>query len=246
MILAVLSDVHANLEALEACLLHARESGAGRYAFLGDLVGYGADPQAVVDIVARYAAGGAVVVKGNHDEAIASSAAYMNDMALEAIEWTRGALSTEAKAFLAGLPLCVREESMCFVHASAAFPERWEYVDSPSAAGRSIAAANAGHTFSGHVHAQELYFQRTLGKASLFRPVAGSSVPVGRNHQWLALVGSVGQPRDRNPAAAYALFDAARERVTFHRIPYDNHAAANKIRSAGLPAAIAYRVEVGV
>lgn len=246
MLLALFSDVHANLEALEACLRHASESGAKRNAFLGDLVGYGADPQAVVETIARYASEGAVVVKGNHDEAIATGAAYMNEMAQDSIAWSRDVLSVEAKAFLAGLPLCVREDSKCFVHASAAFPERWEYIDSPSAAGRSIAAANAAHIFSGHVHVQELYFKRAQGKASLFRPTVGSGIPVSRNHQWLALVGSVGQPRDRNPAAAYALYDDVRERITFHRIPYDSRAAAEKIRRAGLPSALAYRVEMGV
>src|SRR5215471_923786 len=105
MLIALLSDVHANLEALEACLKHASASGAGRYVFLGDLVGYGADPQKVVDIVARYASEGAVVVKGNHDEALARTPRYMNDSVRAVINWTREKLSKEAKDFLASLPL---------------------------------------------------------------------------------------------------------------------------------------------
>lgn len=247
MIIALLSDVHGNLEALNACLRHASESGARRYAFLGDLVGYGADPQAVVDIVARYAVGGAIVVKGNHDEAIEKKTPrYMNESVAAVIDWTRETLSGDARAFLSSLPLCVREDEMCFVHASAATPERWDYVDSPTAAQRSIAAARTAYTFSGHVHDQELYFQRDRGKTMLFRPVRGSSVPVGRHRRWLALVGSVGQPRDNNPAAAYALFDTEAERLVFLRVPYDHLGAARKIRDAGLPASIAYRVEKGI
>jgi diadenosine tetraphosphatase ApaH/serine/threonine PP2A family protein phosphatase len=246
LIIALLSDIHGNLEALDACLKHADESGAERYAFLGDLVGYGADPQKVVDIVARYAAAGAIVVKGNHDEAVVKTPRYMNESVRAVIEWTRDMLSRDGKDFLSSLPLCVRDGEMCFAHASAASPERWDYVDSPSAAKRSIDAAHAAYTFSGHVHDQELYFLGAGGKAVAFRPVQGSPVPVGRHRRWLALVGSVGQPRDNNPAAAYAQFDTERERLTFRRVPYDQLAAAEKIRQAGLPASIAYRVEKGI
>ena len=246
MIIALLSDVHGNLEALNACLKHAGRNGVERYAFLGDFVGYGADPQAVVDTVAKFASDGAVVVKGNHDEAVEKTPRYMNDSVRAVIDWTRTTLSAEAKAFLAALPLCVRESDMCFVHASAAAPERWDYIDSPAAAQRSIAAAGTPYTFAGHVHEQELYFQVAPAKAKAFRPVPGSAVPIGRHRRWLAIVGSVGQPRDGNPAAAYAECDLERERVTFHRIPYDHLAAAEKIAQAGLPLSIAYRVAKGI
>ncbi|MCC6609997.1 MAG: metallophosphoesterase family protein [Burkholderiales bacterium] len=246
MIIALLSDIHGNFGALNACLKHASESGAGRYAFLGDLVGYGAEPREVIETVAGYAAGGAVAVKGNHDEAVAKTPSYMNEAVRAVADWTRETLSGDAKSFLASLPLCVREEDMCFVHASAAAPERWEYIDSPSAAQRSIDAAGAAYTFSGHVHEQELYFEGARDRITVFQPTRGSAVPVRRHRRWLALVGSVGQPRDRNPAAAYALFDSERSEITFHRVPYDHLAAARKIRQAGLPASIAYRVENGI
>jgi diadenosine tetraphosphatase ApaH/serine/threonine PP2A family protein phosphatase len=245
-LIALLSDVHANLEALTACLKHARESQAGRYAFLGDFVGYGADPQAVVDLVARYASAGAVVVKGNHDEAVVKTPGYMNESVRVVIEWTRDALSGDAKNFLSSLPLCVREGAMCFVHASAVAPQRWDYIDSPGAANRCIDAAQTAYTFAGHVHEQELYAQVAAGKTISFRPVPGSPVPIGSHRRWLAIVGSVGQPRDNDPAAAYALFDTENERITFRRIPYDHLAAARKIEQAGLPPSIAYRVAKGI
>jgi diadenosine tetraphosphatase ApaH/serine/threonine PP2A family protein phosphatase len=246
MLLALLSDVHANLEALDACLRHARKCGAQRYAFLGDLAGYGADPEAVVATVKRYVDEGAVAVQGNHDQAIAGASGYMNEIAQQAIRWQRQQLSPEAKAFLTGLPLCVREGPVCFVHASAAVPEHWDYVDSPSAAERSAEAAQTPYTFSGHVHVQELYFGAAQGRMSVFRPVPGTAVPVPRHRRWLALVGSVGQPRDGNPAAAYALFDEAAAKLSFQRVPYDFRAAAGKIRRSGLPASLAYRVEQGI
>lgn len=246
MVLALLSDIHSNLEALEACLRHARENGAERYAFLGDLVGYGADPQAVVDRIVKYSQEGGVVLKGNHDEAVRTSSDYMNHTAAEAIEWTRGVLTEEGKAYLDALPLCVREDAVCFVHASAAHPARWEYVDSPAEAARSMAAAQATYTFSGHVHDQALYFRRPTGKTGWLAPLPGCPMPVPPHSRWLALVGSVGQPRDGNPAAAYALFDPAKATVTFHRVPYDHGTAADKVRAAGLPAILAYRLEEGI
>jgi diadenosine tetraphosphatase ApaH/serine/threonine PP2A family protein phosphatase len=244
--IALLSDVHGNIEALDACLRHAAESGAERYAFLGDLVGYGADPEEVVATIARWTDRGAIAVKGNHDEAVEKRAGYMNEATRESIEWTRGALTAEGKAYLSSLPLVVREGAMCFVHASAARPARWDYVDTPAAAQRSVEAARTTYTFSGHVHDQMLYFEGAQGKWSAFRPTPGSPVPIRSNRRWLALVGSVGQPRDGHPAAAYTLFDPARERITFYRLAYDHIAAAEKIRSAGLPEAHAYRVEKGV
>lgn len=246
MIIALLSDIHGNLEALNACLRDASEGGVTRYAFLGDFVGYGADPQKVVDIISRHAAEGAIVVKGNHDEAVEKTPLYMNESVRAVIGWTREILTRDAKAFLSSLPLCIRDAEMCFVHASAAAPARWDYIDSPAAAQRSIDAAQTAYTFSGHVHDQELYFQGGHAKTSLFRPVRGTPVPIGRHRRWLALVGSVGQPRDNNPAAAYAQFDAEHEKIVFRRVPYDHLAAARKIRDAGLPPSIAYRVEKGI
>jgi len=246
MALALLADIHSNREALEACLAHARSRGAERFAFLGDLVGYGADPSAVVEIVAGEAARGAVVVKGNHDAAIARQDAYLNESARAAIDWSRTVLSPAHCEFLAALPLVVREEKVCFVHASAVAPERWSYVDSAGAAERSSHAAERPYTFSGHVHDQVLYGEDARGRMIAFAPQPGVAIPARPNRNWLALAGSVGQPRDGLPSAAYALVDLARGRITFHRVPYDNLAAAAKVRAAGLPEVLAYRLERGV
>lgn len=243
---ALLSDIHANLEALDACLAHARAEGAQRFALLGDFVGYGADAVAVVDAVMRCADDGAIAIKGNHDEAIDRRAGYFNEQALAALDWARATLTADQKRFLAGLPLRVDESPICFVHASADTPQRWDYVDSPGAALRCVQAANAPYTFCGHLHDQILYFETTKGKMSAFMPTPGTAIPVRDARRWLAIVGSVGQPRDRNPAAAYALFDSAKRVITFYRVAYDHHAAAEKIRRAGLPSALAHRVEAGI
>lgn len=244
--IALLSDIHANAEALDACLAHARERGAGRLAFLGDFVGYGADARAVVQRIADEVGRGAVAIKGNHDAAMARRGGYFNEAAQASLDWARRTLSAELLAFLDGLPLTLRDPPLYFVHASAASPARWDYVDSASAALRCVDAAGEPYTFVGHVHDQALYYAGTSGRMLPFRPSAGTAIPVAAHRRWLAVIGSVGQPRDRNPAAGYALFDADHAELTFFRVPYDHAAAAAKIRRAGLPESLAYRVEAGI
>lgn len=243
---AFLSDVHANLEALLACLRDARSREVDQLAFLGDLVGYGADAEAVVDIVMQEAAQGAIAIKGNHDEAIGGSLGYFNDQARAALDWARKTLPDAQKRFLAGLPLREDRPPICFVHATAAAPERWDYLDSAGAAQKCADAAGAPYTFCGHLHDQILYFETAQRKMSAFVPSVETAIPVRDTRRWVAIVGSVGQPRDRNPAAAYTTFNTDRREITFHRVAYDHHAAADKIRRAGLPEALAYRVELGI
>ncbi len=246
MLTALFSDIHANLEALTACVEHARRQRADRSVFLGDLVGYGADARAVIDIIAAAAADGAIVIKGNHDEALEKDNSYFNHAARAAIRWARDTLTAEQRNFVAALPLIVRRDPLCFVHASAASPERWTYIDSPAAAKRCADSAAASYTFCGHVHDQTLYFESSSGRMSEFRPYPGTAIPVRSHRRWVAIVGSVGQPRDRNPAAAYATFDDVRQEITFFRVGYDARAASAKIRAAGLPDSLALRVELGI
>jgi diadenosine tetraphosphatase ApaH/serine/threonine PP2A family protein phosphatase len=244
--LALFADVHANLEALTACLQHAREQGAEAHAWLGDLVGYGADPAAVLRLVQAEVAAGAVAVRGNHDAAVvAANTDTMNRQAEAAAGWTRNQLDEGQLAFLAALPLAMVQEGRCFVHASADRPADWTYVSDALRAGQSLAATRATWVFSGHVHEQMLYHVGASPHARAFRPVPGVAVPVPGHRRWLAVVGSVGQPRDGNSAACYAVFDTERATLTFHRVPYDWAAAAAKIRAAGLPEALALRLERG-
>jgi diadenosine tetraphosphatase ApaH/serine/threonine PP2A family protein phosphatase len=244
--LALFADIHSNLEAITACLDHARALGAQRYAFLGDLIGYGADPVAVLDLIEQYAADGAVVVLGNHDAvAIGHSTYPLNPNAQAANTWTQAQLGEKQRAFLANLPLTIRNDDILFVHASAVAPERWTYVTGPTEAEESIRAGKAQYIFCGHVHEQRLYYMGAGGRPMPFRPLPGTPIPAAKHRQWLAIVGSAGQPRDGNIAACYALFDLERERLTFFRVPYDHGTAAQKIRVAGLPERLALRLERG-
>jgi diadenosine tetraphosphatase ApaH/serine/threonine PP2A family protein phosphatase len=183
---------------------------------------------------------------GNHDEAVHATQSFLNETAAAAIRWTRGALTQPQREFLRGLPMVVREGDACYVHASAANPGRWDYVDSTTAAQASVRAAQAAYTFSGHVHDQLLYTGGADERMVAFKPRAGATIPLAPHRRWLALAGSVGQPRDGNPAAAYATVDFTARALTFHRVPYDNAATAAKIRAAGLPEALAYRLERGI
>jgi len=244
--LALFADIHSNLEALTACLAHARGLGADRFAFLGDHVGYGADPVAVIDLIEGHALTGAAVVLGNHDAAVLGRHDdTLNSNAQAAIAWTRAQLGARQLAFLAALPLTVRDGNVLFVHASAAAPEQWIYVTSLREAEDSMKVGDAGYIFCGHVHEQKLYYIGASGRPMPFRPVPGSPIPTGTHRRWLAIVGSAGQPRDHNNKACYALADLDRARLTFYRVPYDHTLAAQKIRAAGLPERVARRLERG-
>ncbi len=130
MLLAVFSDIHGNRQAFQACLKAARARGVERVILLGDLVGYGADPEWVVDTATELVAQGAIAIRGNHDQAVNSSTETMNAEAQIAIEWTRGRLDAAQRRFLAELPLLAEEEARLYVHSEASQPARWHYVRS--------------------------------------------------------------------------------------------------------------------
>ena len=243
--IGLFSDIHANREALEAALAHARAAGIARFIFLGDYVGYGADPGFAVDTVMREVERGAVALMGNHDAAIASGTGGMNAVAAEAVDWTRPRLEAHHREFLSRLPLTVEERNRLFVHASANAPAQWEYVTSIESASRSFAATRAQATFCGHVHVPELYHVSPTGKLAGFQPVQSVEIPLLAPRRWLAVIGAVGQPRDYNPAACYGALDTERNVLIYVRVPYDTETAARKVRDAGLPAILSLRLIEG-
>jgi diadenosine tetraphosphatase ApaH/serine/threonine PP2A family protein phosphatase len=245
--LALLTDLHANREALTACLAHAGQQGADQYAFMGDFVGYGADPAWVVDTVMAYVARGAIAVQGNHDYSVTQPARpQMHAEAREVIEWTRGQLSPAQLEFLTRLPLTRQQGGLLFVHASAHEPIKWEYVTGVEQAERSLRATPSKIVFSGHVHAPALYRRADDGRVGKHQPQAGSRIVLEPQHQYLAIPGAVGQPRDANNAACYALYDDAARELSFFRVPYDHGAAARRVIGAGLPIVFAMRLVEGI
>jgi diadenosine tetraphosphatase ApaH/serine/threonine PP2A family protein phosphatase len=249
--IALLADIHANLLAFDACLEHARAHGARQFALLGDLVGYGAEPGPVIDRAMDLAGEGAPCVRGNHDDGALSPPATAETLGDQSAQWTGPRLDERERAFLTNLPLTARiGADVLLVHASADSPEHWHYVANGDAAERSMIAARQidpaiRYVFSGHVHEQALYFLTPTAKLMRFAPQPGVPVPVPPHRQWLAVVGSCGQPRDGDTRAMYALFDRTAATLTFHRVPYDHMAAAAAVRASGQPAFFADRLEKG-
>lgn len=247
--LALLSDIHANIQALDACLDHAVGQGAGRFALLGDLVGYGANPSAVAQRAMALAQQGALLIKGNHDDMAVNPPLQAKTIGDSTAAWTHSQLDADERGFLRALPMTQQLDSVLLVHASVEAPELWRYVYDRQAAALSLDAACLHHgvhyVFGGHVHLQTLYYRGSGAGLTMFNPLPGAAIPVAHQRHWLATVGSVGQPRDGNPQAMYALLDTELDQLTFHRVHYDHRAAAAAIRRAGLPDFFADRLEIG-
>jgi predicted phosphodiesterase len=240
----ILSDIHANLEALEAVLADAE----GRYdcvLCLGDLVDYGADPNPVVERLREQCT---AIVRGNHDRAASNteSLVQFHAAARSAAIWTRRNLSDENRRFLAQLergPLRVEEPlgQFLMVHGSPADED--EYVVEPHMAARFYGVLEQRVTWFGHTHLQGGFLLAPGGAASIPRE---RTLQLEPDYFYMVNPGSVGQPRDGDPRAAYALFSMEQQTVEFRRVAYDIDAAAAKIRAAGLPEVLAARLFAGV
>ncbi len=245
MLIAIFADIHANRQAFAACLAQARDFGAERNVLLGDYVGYGADPDWTLKTIMDLADKGAVAVRGNHDNAVSNTREQLNAEAQIVIEWTRGELGSAERRFLDELPLTRNDDDRLYVHADASSPKSWRYVVGIEDAARSMRATSLPITFCGHVHRPALYTMSATGKMTGFLPTTGTAIQLLPSRRWLAVLGSVGQPRDGNPAASYAMLDTKRRELTFCRAPYDVAGAATRIRDMGLPVSLADRLLVG-
>ena len=243
MLTAVFGDVHGNLEALDAVLRDAREMGAEAFACLGDVVGYGADPDACCE---RVRALGCPVVRGNHDHAASHRVplAWFNPVAAAAIRWTRKRLSPENRAWLRELPFGAAIPGAQLVHASLDDPPKWDYVVSREAAEAHLAKQSERLCFVGHTHVP-LVVIRTGGRLLAADLDSFRIPPEEDGLKVVANPGAVGQPRDENPAAAYLLYDPEHAAVVPRRVAYDVEAAARKILDAGLPPFLAARLRIG-
>lgn len=244
--IALFADIHANRSAFEACLAHAAGRGIDRLVLLGDHVGYGAEPEAVLDAVMRRVADGALALQGNHDRAIGDPRESMNPDARTAIDWTRTRLDATAADFLAALPLAVEDGERIYMHAGDARGRSWPYVVAADDATACLATAGAARiAFCGHVHVPAVFSVPGRGRMTAFTPIDGVPIPLLTQRRWVCVLGSVGQPRDGVPAACYALLDAARGEIAYHRVGYDVDGAARRIRAAGLPESLAARLHRG-
>ena len=240
--LGIISDVHANELALAASLTALGHLKVDRLVILGDVVGYGPDPEPVTQRVTELVSQGAICLMGNHDAAAVGQKSSMNDAAAAAIAWTMPRLSEASRQFLAGLPMTATLDDMLFVHADASNPAAWIYVTDAAAAMHSLTAVKAQVTFCGHVHRPQVYCLTATAKVIAHTPVTNTAVPLSPQRQWLAVAGSVGQPRDGNPAASFMTYDTAARELTFHRATYDYETTAQRVRDASLPERLAERL----
>lgn len=247
--LALLSDLHANLPALDACLVHARAQGATHYAVLGDIVGYGPHPSEVVERCRELQMQGATILRGNHDVLPVNPMLTGSTWADMTAAWTFKHLDDLQREWLAQLPLTATLGSVYLVHATAEAPDKWHYLLDERLAERSLDAATKNpdirYVFGGHVHQQSLYYRGTGRHLMPFVPRAGIAIPVATHRRWVATVGSAGQPRDGDTRANYALLDLDAKLLTFHRVSYDHLSVVRDMRAAGLPEVLATRMESG-
>jgi predicted phosphodiesterase len=236
---AILSDIHSNLEALEAVLADAKAQGCTDFVCLGDVVGYNANPGECVKTIRDLQC---PVVKGNHDEqaSIISSTEGFNELAEEAIDWTRAQLSAEDKAWLSDLRLTRQVRDFTIVHATLDTPGQWGYVFNDLDAIASFTYQHTSLCFFGHTH-----WPTAFVRDDEVRRVAVGQVVLSAGKKYFINPGSIGQPRDRDWRAAYCILHTDRQVVEQRRVKYDLATAQRKIRQAGLPDRLADRLAAG-
>jgi predicted phosphodiesterase len=236
----IFSDVHSNLEALEAVLAYLNAQRVDRLICAGDVVGYGADPGRCLK---RLRDNGVVCVAGNHDWAVAGrlDSGWFNPQARRAVEWTALQLDEDEKAFLTRLPLVWQEGPVTVVHSSLYQPHTFPYILDLLSAQRSLSVQETPWTFMGHTHLPG-FFLESEGKVQF---LSKTTLRIQRGMKVLVNVGSVGQPRDGDPRSACCLLDTDTQVAEIHRVPYPIEPVQRKIRQAGLPEPLAERLAWG-
>jgi diadenosine tetraphosphatase ApaH/serine/threonine PP2A family protein phosphatase len=241
----LVADVHANLHALNAVLSALAEEGVQEIWCLGDVVGYGGDPEACVAIVRERCAG---TVRGNHDAAAVEAAlrASFNPHARAAIERQADLLSRDALEWLGELPAVLELEDVVLLHASCTDPEAFPYVLGARDAARELEALPGRWGFYGHTHVPALWRMGDDGLVEGLPCDSSGPAPLDRPGRYLVNPGAVGQPRDGDPHAACAVFDRDSEELRLLRVAYDVAGAQSSIRRAGMPEIEALRLERGL
>ncbi len=236
---AVLGDIHANYEALEAVLEKYAQEKIDRYVCVGDVVGYGANP---IECIAKLKELNCVTVAGNHDFAIVDklNVDFFNSYAREAALWTRKTISKEDHAWLSALKLVEFVDNFTLVHSTLYSPELFEYIQTSYDAHLSFSNMTTPVCFLGHSHVPVVFIQKRMVTFTM-----ETTIKLDMSAKTMCNVGSVGQPRDENPDAAYAIYDTEEKSVWIKRTKYDVEKAARKIIKAGLPEILAERLRYG-
>src|SRR5687768_9457474 len=236
---AIIADIHANLEAFNTVLADTKAMKCTHYACLGDVVGYNANPKECLDMVRAM---NMPVVKGNHDEYCSSETDLegFNPHAQEAINWTRSQLTEDDRKWLRDLRYIRLVASFSIVHATLDGPQKWGYVFDKLAAAASFTYQNTSVCFFGHTHVPVAFIRDAVVRGGTY-----SKFKVEAGRKYFVNVGSVGQPRDNNPKAAYVIYDLNEGSIELRRLDYDIGKAQQKILDAGLPPRLAERLAFG-
>jgi len=238
---AIISDIHGNLQAARAVLEVIERLDIGRIVCLGDIVGYGGDPAGCVDLVRRFCSR---VIIGNHDAGAVDLTPVdcFNPAAREAVLWTGRVLSDEDRSYLQNLPYEMDIEDYRIVHSTPDDPARWSYLLVKEEAGPLFDFFSARLLFYGHTHVPVVFRQEAGG--TVYEQAAEAFV-LKEKERYIVNVGSVGQPRDGNPRASFAVYDSEEKKVTFYREPYDIVTAQQRILENDLPGILADRLAYG-
>jgi diadenosine tetraphosphatase ApaH/serine/threonine PP2A family protein phosphatase len=236
---AILGDIHSNWEALSTVLEDAKKNDVDSFICVGDIVGYNANPAECLAKVQELAC---FVVRGNHDHYCSHDECLedFHPLAANVIDWTRRQLSREQVAFLRDLKLSLRIEGFTIVHSTLDMPEKWGYVFDTLEADANFNYQTTAICFHGHTHVPTIF--EKVGRVSR-NDTKKLKIALGR--KYFVNVGSVGQPRDGDPRASYAIYDMEKKEVEFRRVEYDVKATQEKIRKVGLPERLAKRLEIG-
>jgi len=236
---AIFGDIHANLEAFDAVLADAEAQGVTDYVCLGDVVGYNADPVACLKRVQEM---GCPTVKGNHDLDASENHSLdsMNPIAATALQWTREQLDDDQRLWLKRLRMVRQVSDYTIVHSTLDQPVHWNYVTNRFDAMSNFSYQFTQLCFHGHTHVPRIYV-----KSDKVREIPAESVEIEANAKYFINVGSVGQPRDGDPRASYAVYDHDSRLVAFRRVEYDMETTQAKIIEAGLPKMLAARLSEG-
>ena len=231
--IAVISDIHSNLEALTKAMEIIGRQSIDEIICLGDVVGYGANPNECIELVRKHCG---AVIKGNHEEAVEhiSLTEHFTDDARSAVFWTRKQLTEENIRYLRTLPLFHKAHDLLFVHASPCNPEEWHYIFDSSDVSQVFNCFSELICFIGHTHSPMVF---SMGEQPR---------RITREQRVLINVGSVGQPRDRNPDLSFGIFDTGAWTYENIRSPYDVETAAGKIMKTTLPPKLGQRLFLGV
>ncbi|MFH1398163.1 MAG: metallophosphoesterase family protein [Candidatus Omnitrophota bacterium] len=234
----IFSDIHSNLEALERVIQAYQKEEIDEYFCLGDVVGYAADPKECVRLVKELSR---VTIAGNHDWASVGlySREYFNEFAKEAIAWTGEHLDEAGRIFLKSLKLVYINEDLTLAHGTLDSPQDFRYISDSYSAWKSFRVLENNICFVGHSHIAGVFIQDKTGRIHY---TLDFPVEIKKENKYIVNAGSVGQPRDSNPKAAYCIFDTRSSEIWIKRVEYDIKTAGDKIIRAGLPEFCAARL----